>query len=163
MLQTIIIFFLDCYLAFSDIFVEKLPNILFAHPLLKYALALFPAQHVEALEILLQGLCGVHRERLRIHELCLKSFPNLGKWIFLYECPTKISQVKLTHWHPRLRLPSFLTGINNILSAVSFNCLSIGYLYYGHRLNRIGDHILQGVLCFAAAFGWMYLIVPYFV
>ncbi|KAA8537682.1 hypothetical protein F0562_027328 [Nyssa sinensis] len=35
-------------------------------------------QHVEALEILLQGLCGVHRERLRIHELCLKSGPNLG-------------------------------------------------------------------------------------
>ncbi|CAI0449566.1 unnamed protein product [Linum tenue] len=34
-------------------------------------------QHVEALEILLQGLCGVHRERLRVHELCLKSGPNL--------------------------------------------------------------------------------------
>ncbi|KAL6526290.1 Mediator of RNA polymerase II transcription subunit 18 [Orobanche minor] len=35
-------------------------------------------KHVEALEILLQGLCGVHRESLRIHELCLKSVPNLG-------------------------------------------------------------------------------------
>ncbi|WCJ31909.1 Mediator of RNA polymerase II transcription subunit 18 [Euphorbia peplus] len=35
-------------------------------------------QHVEALEILLQGLCGVHRKRLRIHELCLRSGPNLG-------------------------------------------------------------------------------------
>lgn len=35
-------------------------------------------QHVEALEILLQGLCGVHREALRVHELCLKSAPNLG-------------------------------------------------------------------------------------
>ncbi|RYR35401.1 hypothetical protein Ahy_A10g050552 isoform E [Arachis hypogaea] len=35
-------------------------------------------QHVEALEILLQGLCGVQRERLRIHEICLKSGPNLG-------------------------------------------------------------------------------------
>ncbi|XP_010555371.1 PREDICTED: mediator of RNA polymerase II transcription subunit 18 [Tarenaya hassleriana] len=35
-------------------------------------------QHVEALEILLQGLCGVQRERLRVHELCLKSGPNLG-------------------------------------------------------------------------------------
>uniref|UniRef100_A0A1J3G510 Mediator of RNA polymerase II transcription subunit 18 n=2 Tax=Noccaea caerulescens TaxID=107243 RepID=A0A1J3G510_NOCCA len=35
-------------------------------------------QHVEALEILLQGLCGVPRERLRVHELCLKSAPNLG-------------------------------------------------------------------------------------
>ena len=35
-------------------------------------------QHVEALEILLQGLCGVHKQSLRIHELCLKSVPNLG-------------------------------------------------------------------------------------
>ncbi|CAA2980303.1 mediator of RNA polymerase II transcription subunit 18 [Olea europaea subsp. europaea] len=35
-------------------------------------------QHVKALEVLLQGLCGVHRERLKIHELCLKSGPNLG-------------------------------------------------------------------------------------
>ncbi|KAG8384548.1 hypothetical protein BUALT_Bualt04G0129300 [Buddleja alternifolia] len=37
-----------------------------------------PCSHVEALEILLQGLCGVHRESLRSHELCLKSVPNLG-------------------------------------------------------------------------------------
>lgn len=36
------------------------------------------AQHVDALEILLQGLCGVPKERLRIHELCLKSGANLG-------------------------------------------------------------------------------------
>ncbi|GAA0147476.1 general transcription factor [Lithospermum erythrorhizon] len=35
-------------------------------------------QHVEALEILLQGLCGVQRERLKVHELCLRSGPNLG-------------------------------------------------------------------------------------
>ncbi|KAI4321550.1 hypothetical protein MLD38_034918 [Melastoma candidum] len=35
-------------------------------------------QHVEALEILLLGLCGVPKEPLRIHELCLKSCPNLG-------------------------------------------------------------------------------------
>ncbi|KAF8399939.1 hypothetical protein HHK36_015810 [Tetracentron sinense] len=35
-------------------------------------------QHVEALEILLQGLCGVPKQRIRIHELCLKSGPNLG-------------------------------------------------------------------------------------
>ncbi|KAL2894676.1 Mediator of RNA polymerase II transcription subunit 18 [Bienertia sinuspersici] len=35
-------------------------------------------QHVEALEILLQGLCGVNKELLRIHELCLKSSSNLG-------------------------------------------------------------------------------------
>ncbi|XP_042018702.1 mediator of RNA polymerase II transcription subunit 18-like [Salvia splendens] len=35
-------------------------------------------KHVEALEILLQGLCGVHRESLEVHELCLKSVPNLG-------------------------------------------------------------------------------------
>ena len=38
----------------------------------------FVLQHVEALEILLQGLCGVNKEQLRIHELCLKSSPNLG-------------------------------------------------------------------------------------
>ncbi|KAG0463102.1 hypothetical protein HPP92_021578 [Vanilla planifolia] len=35
-------------------------------------------QHVDALEILLQGLCGVPKEQVRIHELCLKSGPNLG-------------------------------------------------------------------------------------
>ncbi|KAE8722357.1 Mediator of RNA polymerase II transcription subunit 18 [Hibiscus syriacus] len=35
-------------------------------------------QYVEALEILLQGLCGVHKELLRVHEICLKSGPNLG-------------------------------------------------------------------------------------
>ncbi|KAL9244169.1 hypothetical protein vseg_017973 [Gypsophila vaccaria] len=35
-------------------------------------------EHVEALEILLQGLCGVNKEPLKIHELCLKSSPNLG-------------------------------------------------------------------------------------
>ncbi|MQL69338.1 hypothetical protein Taro_001640, partial [Colocasia esculenta] len=35
-------------------------------------------QHVEALEVLLQGLCGVPKERFRIHEFCLKSGPNLG-------------------------------------------------------------------------------------
>lgn len=35
-------------------------------------------QHVDALETLLQGLCGAPKERLRVHELCLKSGPNLG-------------------------------------------------------------------------------------
>ncbi|XP_071689439.1 mediator of RNA polymerase II transcription subunit 18 [Rutidosis leptorrhynchoides] len=35
-------------------------------------------QHVEALEILLQGLCGVRKENIKVHELCLKSGPNLG-------------------------------------------------------------------------------------
>ncbi|CAM8878232.1 unnamed protein product [Rhodiola kirilowii] len=35
-------------------------------------------QYVEALEILLEGLCGFRKERLRIHELCLKTPPNLG-------------------------------------------------------------------------------------
>ncbi|KAL9461021.1 hypothetical protein AB3S75_004090 [Citrus x aurantiifolia] len=35
-------------------------------------------QHVEALEILLQGICGVQRDRLRVHEICLKNNPNLG-------------------------------------------------------------------------------------
>ncbi|KAJ3679016.1 hypothetical protein LUZ60_017027 [Juncus effusus] len=34
-------------------------------------------QHVEALEILLQGLCGVPKQRVRVHELCLKSGPNI--------------------------------------------------------------------------------------
>lgn len=41
-------------------------------------------QHVEALEILLQGLCGVHKERLRIHEICLKNGPNLGEFMYVY-------------------------------------------------------------------------------
>ncbi|KAK1282973.1 Mediator of RNA polymerase II transcription subunit 18 [Acorus calamus] len=36
-------------------------------------------KHVEALEVLLQGLSGVPKERLRVHELCVKSGPNLGK------------------------------------------------------------------------------------
>lgn len=40
-------------------------------------------QHVDALEILLQGLCGVPKERLRIHELCLKSGANLGNIFFM--------------------------------------------------------------------------------
>ncbi|KAM1427512.1 hypothetical protein FF1_019675 [Malus domestica] len=35
-------------------------------------------QHVEALEILLQGLCGVSKKNLRVHEICLKNGPNLG-------------------------------------------------------------------------------------
>lgn len=35
-------------------------------------------QHVDALEVLLQGLSGVPKERFRVHELCLKSGPNLG-------------------------------------------------------------------------------------
>ncbi|XP_072969602.1 mediator of RNA polymerase II transcription subunit 18 [Typha angustifolia] len=35
-------------------------------------------QHLEALEILLRGLCGVSKERVRVHELCLKNVPNLG-------------------------------------------------------------------------------------
>ncbi|KAL5731892.1 Mediator of RNA polymerase II transcription subunit 18 [Ranunculus cassubicifolius] len=35
-------------------------------------------QHVEALEILLHGLCGVPKQQFRIHEFCLRSMPNLG-------------------------------------------------------------------------------------
>jgi len=35
-------------------------------------------QHVEALEVLLQGLCGVMKEKLKVHELLLKSGPNIG-------------------------------------------------------------------------------------
>lgn len=55
-------------------------------------------QHVEALEILLQGLCGVHKERLRIHEICLKSGPNLGKlcmyaFFLTWSCMARISLV----------------------------------------------------------------------
>lgn len=37
-------------------------------------------QHVDALEVLLQGLSGVPKERVRVHELCLKSGPNLGQF-----------------------------------------------------------------------------------
>lgn len=51
-------------------------------------------QHVEALEILLQGLCGVQRERLRIHEICLKSGPHLGECfisIFCYFVANNVS------------------------------------------------------------------------
>lgn len=35
-------------------------------------------QHVEALEVLLQGLCGVRKEKLKVHELLLKSGINIG-------------------------------------------------------------------------------------
>lgn len=35
-------------------------------------------QHVEALEVLLQGLCGVKKEKLKVHELLLKSGTNIG-------------------------------------------------------------------------------------
>ncbi|KAJ7556403.1 hypothetical protein O6H91_05G081600 [Diphasiastrum complanatum] len=35
-------------------------------------------QHVEALQVLLQGLCGGRQEKLKIHEICLKSGTNLG-------------------------------------------------------------------------------------
>lgn len=35
-------------------------------------------QHVDALEVLLQGLCGVKKEKLRVHELLLKSGTNIG-------------------------------------------------------------------------------------
>ncbi|RWW03737.1 hypothetical protein GW17_00033083, partial [Ensete ventricosum] len=38
-------------------------------------------QHVDALEILLQGLSGVPKERIRVHELCLKSGPSLGETV----------------------------------------------------------------------------------
>lgn len=33
---------------------------------------------MEALEILLVGLCGAPKHRVRVHELCLKSGPNIG-------------------------------------------------------------------------------------
>lgn len=36
-------------------------------------------QHVGALEVLLQGLCGSQRQDVKVHELSLKSVPNLGQ------------------------------------------------------------------------------------
>lgn len=54
-------FIFICFLLLTIIFID--------HPIL---------QHVEALEVLLQGLSGVPKERVRVHELCLKSGPNLG-------------------------------------------------------------------------------------
>ncbi|WVZ10533.1 hypothetical protein V8G54_015063 [Vigna mungo] len=52
-------------------------------------------QHVEALEILLQGLCGVQRERLRIHEICLKSGPHLAvKSAYEMNCTEKEEKKK---------------------------------------------------------------------
>ncbi|CAM6033883.1 unnamed protein product [Sphagnum compactum] len=36
------------------------------------------AKHVDALEVLLQGLCGGLRETVKVHEICLKTGPNLG-------------------------------------------------------------------------------------
>ncbi|KAG0587369.1 hypothetical protein KC19_2G159700 [Ceratodon purpureus] len=36
------------------------------------------AKHVDALEVLLQGLCGGLRETIKVHEICLKTGPNLG-------------------------------------------------------------------------------------
>lgn len=35
-------------------------------------------QHVAALEVLLQGLCGGTKENIKVHEIRLKSGPNLG-------------------------------------------------------------------------------------
>jgi mediator of RNA polymerase II transcription subunit 18 len=40
-------------------------------------------QHVDALEVLLQGLCGGLRETVKVHEICLKTGPNLGKSVTL--------------------------------------------------------------------------------
>lgn len=33
---------------------------------------------MDALEVLLQGLCGGLRETIKVHEICLKTGPNLG-------------------------------------------------------------------------------------
>lgn len=49
-----------------------------ALPLLCLLIDLTVMQHVEALEVLLHGLSGVPKERVRVHELCLKSGPSLG-------------------------------------------------------------------------------------
>lgn len=42
-------------------------------------LCIIEVQHVEALEVLLQGLCGSERQVVKVHELCLKNGPNLGQ------------------------------------------------------------------------------------
>jgi mediator of RNA polymerase II transcription subunit 18 len=47
------------------------------------------AKHVDALEVLLQGLCGSHRETVKVHEICLKTDPNLGK----FPCSNLLSAV----------------------------------------------------------------------
>ncbi|KAL9248454.1 Mediator of RNA polymerase II transcription subunit 18-like protein [Drosera capensis] len=55
-------------------------------------------EHVEALEILLQGLCGVNKERLRIHELCLKSSPNLGNGTSEFRLICDLEQLPEPTW-----------------------------------------------------------------
>lgn len=74
-------------------------------------------QHVEALEILLQGICGVPRERLRLHEICLKSGPSLGIHVFLYP---NISYFAFS--------ASDGTLIIFFLPLISLGCLMIQYL-----------------------------------
>jgi hypothetical protein len=47
------------------------------------------AKHVDVLEVLLQGLCRSHRETVKVHEICLKTGPNLGK----FPCSNLLSAV----------------------------------------------------------------------
>lgn len=88
-----------------------------------------PLQHVEALEILLQGLCGVHKERLRIHEICLKNSPNLGKYLNLLKF----------HLHRKMMLKNYrawvklgwrwnLHGLNIDSSKIVFWCYICCYM-----------------------------------
>jgi hypothetical protein len=51
-------------------------------------------QHVDALEVLLQGLCGSHRETVKVHEICLKTGQNLGK----FPCSNLLSAVHVIVW-----------------------------------------------------------------
>ncbi|KAH7288705.1 hypothetical protein KP509_31G037700 [Ceratopteris richardii] len=53
-------------------------------------------QHVEGLAVLLQGLCGSQRQAVKIHDLCLKSGPNLG------QVPSEMHLMcDLSHQEPR--------------------------------------------------------------
>lgn len=84
-------------------------------------------QHVEALEILLQGICGVHRDRLRVHEICLKNNPNLGKYLnflkdnlfakYVYNATTHNNRMKLK-FAPSVDILRGLLALSLLLDAI---------------------------------------------
>ncbi|KAH8962035.1 hypothetical protein BDL97_05G080500 [Sphagnum fallax] len=62
------------------------------------------AKHVDALEVLLQGLCGSHRESVKVHEICLKTGPNLRTvpsevHPLMFVKPTRTCLVSVFFWH----------------------------------------------------------------
>lgn len=57
-------------------------------------------QHVEGLAVLLQGLCGSQRQGVKIHDLCLKSGPNLGQGSSEVHLLCDLSQQE-PHWSVR--------------------------------------------------------------